>query len=272
LGYVSIVNALQRVLDKSAIYNETHSKIVGWTRKDKKLVVPALLREAIVNAFVHNDYSRQDTPIFEVFSNKFTITSYGGLVDELSTDDFFAGVSCPRNPILMKIFKDLEYVEHIGSGIPRIIKHYGKDAFYISKAIIRITLPFECGELPYTPGDDAQVNARTDTNRDTATDKVADQVTDQVKRLLVAIANTKLDAKTCMQSIGLRHLPTFRSSYLSPAVKAGLVEMTIPDKPNSRLQKYRLTAKGRALFAKISLAQPRGKQQPPNNAQNTTNG
>ena len=43
----------------------------------------------------------------------------------------------------------------------------------------------------------------------------------------------------------------FRKLYLLPALQNGLVEMTIPDKPNSRLQKYRLTAKGKAVLASL---------------------
>jgi hypothetical protein len=48
--------------------------------------------------------------------------------------------------------------------------------------------------------------------------------------------------------LGLKHRPTFRENYLRPALAQGLIEPTIPEKPNSRLQKYRLTAKGRALL------------------------
>jgi hypothetical protein len=44
----------------------------------------------------------------------------------------------------------------------------------------------------------------------------------------------------------------FKKLYLLPALEGGLIERTIPDKPNSRLQKYRLTAKGRACLAPSS--------------------
>tara|TARA_B110000879_G_scaffold194061_1_gene261490 strand:- start:1115 stop:1249 length:135 start_codon:yes stop_codon:yes gene_type:complete len=43
-----------------------------------------------------------------------------------------------------------------------------------------------------------------------------------------------------MQKLNLSHRPTFRKNYLNPALTAQLIERTIPDKPNSRLQKYRL--------------------------------
>jgi DNA-binding PadR family transcriptional regulator len=48
-------------------------------------------------------------------------------------------------------------------------------------------------------------------------------------------------------ALGLADRKSFRERYLRPALDDGLIEMTIPDKPNSRLQKYRLTDKGRQL-------------------------
>ncbi len=77
-------------------------------------------------------------------------------------------------------------------------------------------------------------------------DQVADQVTDQVRRLLKSFkksAGKACSAKELMNILKLSHRPTFRQNYLHPALKAGLIEMTVPDKPNSRLQKYRLTSK-----------------------------
>lgn len=53
------------------------------------------------------------------------------------------------------------------------------------------------------------------------------------------------------QHLGLRDRTHLRERYLDPCLNEGWVEMTIPDKPNSRLQKYRLTAKGAALLATI---------------------
>jgi Fic family protein len=73
------------------------------------------------------------------------------------------------------------------------------------------------------------------------TDQVADQVSDQVKLLLKVMSNSTMTSQEIMQKLNLAHRPTFRKNYLHPAIEAGLVEMTIPDKPNSRFQKYRVT-------------------------------
>lgn len=73
-----------------------------------------------------------------------------------------------------------------------------------------------------------------------ATDQVGDQVSDQVKALLKCLAKQPLTALACMKKLGLSHRPTFRKNYLQPAMEAGLIERTLPDKPNSSLQQYRL--------------------------------
>lgn len=69
--------------------------------------------------------------------------------------------------------------------------------------------------------------------------QVSDQVTVQVKRLLNGLGNDTLSAKELMERVGLKHRPTFRENYLLPALEQKLIEMTIPEKPNSSKQKYR---------------------------------
>ena len=79
----------------------------------------------------------------------------------------------------------------------------------------------------------------------TLSDQVSDQVTDQVARLLVALRIGPKTAAELMAEMGLSHRPTFRKNYIRPALSAGLVEMTRPESPTARDQKYRLTEKGR---------------------------
>lgn len=73
------------------------------------------------------------------------------------------------------------------------------------------------------------------------TDQDGEQETDQVKKLLQVLANDTLTAVELMERLSLKHRPTFRNNYLKPALAKGLIEMTVPDKPNSKNQKYRKT-------------------------------
>jgi predicted HTH transcriptional regulator len=151
-GDCSLVKAMQMVLDKFDIENVTQARKRGMkTREELRLVDPASLRELIINAFAHNDYSNGDTPIFEIFANRFEITSYGGLVMGMTQEEFFGGVSRPRNPEIMRIFKDLEYVERLGSGVPSVVEKYGRGIFNFSSSIIRFVLPFA-----QTPGESSE--------------------------------------------------------------------------------------------------------------------
>lgn len=73
---------------------------------------------------------------------------------------------------------------------------------------------------------------------------VTPQVTPQVGRLLHVLQG-EMSGGELLQNLGLRDRKSFRELYLAPALASHLIEMTVPDRPNSRLQKYRLTRAGR---------------------------
>lgn len=104
----------------------------GKKKKEKRLVDPNALREAVVNAIIHNDYSNGIPPVFEIFLDRFVITSSGGLPQELTQGEFFEGISAPRNKELMRVFKDVRLVEQLGSGVQRILKMYDREIFRFS--------------------------------------------------------------------------------------------------------------------------------------------
>lgn len=75
-------------------------------------------------------------------------------------------------------------------------------------------------EIEHSAQDNAQDNAR-------------------VKLLLEALGEDILSARELMERLQLKHRQSFRRVYLNPALEAGMIEMTLPDKPNSKNQKYR---------------------------------
>jgi ATP-dependent DNA helicase RecG len=86
-----------------------------------------------------------------------------------------------------------------------------------------------------------------------AVQELAPQVTQQVYKLMAAI-HGELTRAEIMRGLGLKDRMHFANDYPQPALDAGLIEMTLPDKPQSSKQKYRLTAAGRELLEQY--AQP----------------
>jgi predicted HTH transcriptional regulator len=99
---------------------------------------------ALEQSFI--DYSNEAPPKFEIFDDRIEITSTGGLPVGINKKEFFEGVSIPRNKELMRIFKDLDMVEQLGSGIPRILRIYPKGCFNISENYIRMSFPKDINE------------------------------------------------------------------------------------------------------------------------------
>ena len=79
-----------------------------------------------------------------------------------------------------------------------------------------------------------------------------EQVTEQVASLLHRLGQRPepVAASDLMAALGLRHRPTFLYNYLTPALEVGLIARTIPDKPRSRNQRYRLTPAGKAWLTR----------------------
>ena len=60
-----------------------------------------------------------------------------------------------------------------------------------------------------------------------------------------------MSRRQIQDALNLKHEDHFRETYLLPALQAGLIEMTIPDKPRSSKQRYRLTTAGREYLHKF---------------------
>jgi predicted HTH transcriptional regulator len=141
-GYNSIVKATESILEKLNIENRNYTKITGGQRIDTPMIDERALREAVINAIVHNDYSYGNPPVFEMYPDRLEITSNGGLGYFGTQEEFFRGRSNPKNRELMRIFKDLGYVEEMGSGIHRILEKYPRSIFEFSRNYITVAFPF----------------------------------------------------------------------------------------------------------------------------------
>ena len=136
-------------MDRLDAENTTYAKIEYFGRKEQEMIDSAALKEAVINAIVHNDYSYGNSPIIELYSDRIEITSAGGLPQQLSKEDFFGGVTAPRNKELIRVFKDVDLIENIGSGILRILKVYDKDSFIFLDNFLRVSFKYRENPFEY---------------------------------------------------------------------------------------------------------------------------
>ena len=141
-GDKSIIFGYRQLMNRIASENICLSNTTVRPRIDTYLFDYDSVNEAIVNAIVHNDWSITE-PQVSFFRDRIEILSHGGLPHNLSIEEFYRGISKPRNIRLMKIFSDLDIVDHTGHGVPIIIEKYGKEAFEINDNHIIVTIPFD---------------------------------------------------------------------------------------------------------------------------------
>lgn len=149
-GKCSLITAAYRVLEKFKIQNKVFAKITYPERKEKFMYDYNAVREATINAFVHNDWSNEYPPKFEAFSDRLEISSFGGIQEEFTEEEFLKGYSAPKNPELMRVFKDLELVEHLGTGIRKILKKYDKNIYQFYPHFIIVSIKYNKNDFEYT--------------------------------------------------------------------------------------------------------------------------
>lgn len=137
-GYCSLIKATKNVLDKLDLENKTTTKITSKERINQRLWDPVALREAVINAIVHDDWISEVPPVFEIYDDRLEITSSGGTKIIKNVEHFFQGYSNPNNREIMRIFKDLDMVEHLGSGMNRILSSYKKENFILNEMFLRV--------------------------------------------------------------------------------------------------------------------------------------
>lgn len=95
-GFCSLITATNRVLEKIKTENKVYAKITYPNMEEKAMYDYIAVREAIVNAIVHNDWSNEYPPKFELFNNRIEISSFWGIQSEFTEDEFLLGYSAPK--------------------------------------------------------------------------------------------------------------------------------------------------------------------------------
>ena len=216
--------------------------IKGTVRQDVYEFPLRTIREAITNAVCHRSYLQPSYVQVALYDNRLEITSPGMISRQISVEKMKQGFSCVQNRGIAYAFAYLGLIESWGTGIPRMFeecKAYGlrEPELIIQDEMFRLNLYRK--DIHGTPQDAPQ-----DTPQDAPQDTPQD--TERLRDKLVDFCLEPRSQQEMMKHLGLSDRKHFRNLYLQPLLDAGLLAMTIPDKPTSRYQKYvRVTGTGR---------------------------
>lgn len=215
-----------------------------------------VVAEGIVNAVAHRDYASNGSVQVMLFADRLEIWNPGELPATLTFESLRRPhASVPRNPLLAEPLYLTEYIERMGTGTGDMIRRCRKAGLPEPRFTMRdgfvLTIQRKESSQAALP---AGLTASADRQAGEVTGEVAGEVTGEVAKLIRACREPMRRAEL-QTALRLKSQENFRKLYLVPALEAKLVEMTVPDKPKSRLQQYRLTAKGTAILAALRKEQ-----------------
>ncbi len=231
-----------------------------------------ILRETVINALMHADYSQRGAPIrIAFFDDRIEIENPGTLMAGMTPESLKQGSSRIRNHVIARVFRELNLIDGWGSGIGSIFKK--AEALGLPepkimeigiriRAIVYLATPvsvFGGGAqekqfvAQVSKSNEAQGDGLTSTT-EKAQEKVSSEAHHAVRvkgqvdaHIIAACFLAPLSSAEIATALGHKQLSGNLRKALPRLRDAGLIEYTIPESPNSRLQKYLLTETGKVL-------------------------
>lgn len=231
----------------------------------------AAIEEALANAIYHRSYEEREPVEVRISAEELVVLSYPGPDRSVRLEQLRAGRALSRryrNRRIGEFLKELEITEGRSTGIPKILDAMKRNGSLPPEFEFDDDHSYFITRLPVNPqarrGASAEVTAQVTPDvkalKGTALEQIANvlglppaqvtaQVAAQVVEVLSAAASDPRTRAELQSAAGIKHREHFRKTYTEPLVSAGWLEQTIPDKPTSRHQRYRLTEQGRAWLA-----------------------
>jgi len=238
----NLVNSLPEILERlDRKFFVKAIRFEGIHRYETPPYPREALREAFLNAMVHKSYGSGVHIQCRVYDDRLTLWNEGALPDDLPAEALLRShASKPRNPLIATACFKAGYIDAWGRGIEKMTRACAEASlppptFEANSGGVLATFSHALKAAPHVTPE--------------VTPEVAPEVAPEVIKML-GLLRGAMTRGEIMSILGLRDEKHFREHYQQVASNFGLIEMTIPEKPKSPLQKYRLTAKGRALLEK----------------------
>jgi ATP-dependent DNA helicase RecG len=199
-----------------------------------------ILREVASNILIHREY-RNAFPAKLIIERGLVRTENSNRPHGFGTLNPATFTPFPKNPVIAAFFREIHRADELGSGMRNMMKYGkaygGEDPEMIEGDVFRTIVKYP----------DSAVYEEDSTATAGAAPEVTPEVTPEVGKMLTVIQG-EMSRAEIQQKLGLTDEKHFREHYQQPAVAMELIEMTIPDKPRSSKQKYRLTKAGKHLL------------------------
>jgi ATP-dependent DNA helicase RecG len=208
----------------------------------------AAIEECVINALYHRSYEQREPVEVRVSPDELIVLSYPGPDRSVRLAQLRAGRAVPRryrNRRIGEFLKELELAEGRSTGVPKIFRAMSQNGSPPPEFEFDEDHSYFMVRLPVHPEARAVSAAVAKSIGDLGTESALSR--HQVGILRKCMDDTAIG--DLMSIAGRADRTKFRNQILRPLLRAELLMMTIPEKPNSRLQKYQLTKKGRAWLA-----------------------
>ncbi|MBP1908607.1 AlbA family DNA-binding domain-containing protein [Methanolobus bombayensis] len=236
------VEKVMEFLKKHAMRGADFSEL---RRKDVWSIPLTILREAVINAVVHGDYSQRGAPVrVAFFDDRIEIENPGILLPGLTVEDMLQGVSKIRNHVIARVFRELDLIEQWGSGVRRMFNEaeaLGLPQPEIIEVGMRVRLIVYLAER-------IKVETSTPITAEAESRLKSRLKSELAAKVVLLLAEGEASKAELAQGLGHKSVSGELHKQVKILLELGYIEMTIPDKPRSSKQEYRLTVDGENLL------------------------
>jgi predicted HTH transcriptional regulator len=241
-----VINFIKRNIKKG-------SEINGIYRMERWEYPLDAIREVIINAIIHRDYSQLGRDIkVALFDDMLEITSPGTLPPSIDINNLSSGLSEIRNRTLAPVFKMLNLIEQWGTGFKKLndeLVNYPE----IEVKFIEPGLSFQIQFIKKT----YKIGTKPALSKHQVGIKMGLSWDQVGTKLGSSLEETKMLLQKCFEAAPIAGImkiynwsnrTKFKKKYINPMLEMNLIAMTLPDKPNSPNQKYIITGNGSELL------------------------